>query len=294
MVWWIIIRIIMTAISFIQNVLFLFVLVRNKHLAKRKRITYHVANIAVADALYGLGRFCCNIVWLHGNGARSEIYLSFGVMWDIGYLASLAAVFLMTIERSIVITKPLIWNEMLPRKRMLLFMLCSWKAVVTLLAVYIYLWLIQYTWGEGSTVVMVINTLQTLFLLFTAAVNIYMFKKLRKKDGLADSQQSTRQLPETVNHQKSIHLRHKASILVLLLAVIMIVTCLPISLLRMIGNIGDAYTLCCNLYTNSTMFNVFVLLENLNFIVNPLVYIWKDRIYRNAFYRTFKIKTAQF
>ena len=162
-------------------------------------------------------------------------------------------------------------------------------AVVTLLAVSIYLRLIQYTLGETFTVVVVINTLQTLFLLFTAAVNIYLFKKLRKKNGLADSQQSTQQLP-----QKSIHLKHKASKLVLLLAVIMIVTCLPIYLLRMIENICYAYTLRCNLHTNSTMFNAFVLLENLNFFVNPLVYIWKDRIYRNAFYRTFKIKTAQF
>ena len=50
--WWIIITIIMNAISFILNGLFLFVLARNKDLVKRKRITYHVANIAVADTLY--------------------------------------------------------------------------------------------------------------------------------------------------------------------------------------------------------------------------------------------------
>ena len=223
---------------------------------------------------------------------QDQLRYSYRSMW-CGMLATShhcrAAVLLMTIERSIVITKPLTWNEILPRKRMLLFMLCSWMAVVTLLAVSIYLRLIQYTLGETFTVVVVINTLQTLFLLFTAAVNIYLFKKLRKKNGLADSQQSTQQLP-----QKSIHLKHKASKLVLLLAVIMIVTCLPIYLLRMIENICYAYTLRCNLHTNSTMFNAFVLLENLNFFVNPLVYIWKDRIYRNAFYRTFKIKTAQF
>ena len=89
MVWWII-RIIVTAISFILNVLFLCVLARNKDLVKRKRITYHVANISVADALYGFCCFCLAIIWLHGNEARSaEIFLSFDVMWDVGYLASL-------------------------------------------------------------------------------------------------------------------------------------------------------------------------------------------------------------
>ena len=137
----------------------------------------------------------------------------------------------MTIERSIVITKPLTWNEILPRKRMLLFMLCSWIAVVTLIALSLFFILTEHTSVKTSTVQVVISTLHSLFLLFTAAVNIYMFKKHRKRAGLADSQKSTRQLPQAAHHQKSMHLKHKASILVLLLAVIMIVTCLPNSLL---------------------------------------------------------------
>ena len=64
--WWIIIAIIMNAISFILNGLFLFVLVRNKDLVKRKRITYHAVNIAVADTIYDLGSFWLAIV-LNGN-----------------------------------------------------------------------------------------------------------------------------------------------------------------------------------------------------------------------------------
>ena len=104
--WWIIIRIIMSEISFILNGLFLFVLARNKNLVKRKRITYHAANIAVADTFYGLGSFCFNIVSLHRNKARYEIWLSFVVMWLVGYFASQAAVLLITIERSIVIQNP--------------------------------------------------------------------------------------------------------------------------------------------------------------------------------------------
>ena len=117
---------------------------------------------------------------------------------------------------------------------MLLFMLCSWIAVVTLAAVSTYFVMTEYPWGETFIVLVVISTLHTLFLLSTVAVNIYMFKKLR-------------QLPQAANHQKSIHLRHKASILVLLLAVIMIVTCLPNSLLNTILSICNVYKLHCNL-----------------------------------------------
>ena len=151
------------------------------------------------------------------------------MMSNVGYLASQAAVFLMTIERSIVIS---------------------------------------------------------------AAVNIYMFKKLRKKDGLADSQLSTRVVPQANAQQKSIHLKGKASKLVLLLAIIMIVTCSPHSLLIMITNVCYGYNLHCNLYVNLTAIrDVTYIMQNLNFLVKPLIYIWKDRIFRNAFYRTFNIKT---
>ena len=170
-------------------------------------------------------------------------------------------------------------------------MLCSWMAVVTLIAVHYLIWK-TYTWI--NELILVADIFHLVFILSTAAVNIYMFKKLRKKDGLAESQQSTRRRPHSSTQKKSTHLKHKASILVLLLAVIMIVTCLPNSLLRLTASICYGYKLHCNLHANSTINVVLLILQDLSFLVNPLVYIWKDRIYRNAFYRTFKIKTAQF
>ena len=145
----------------------------------------------------------------------------------------------------------------------------------------------------GIALELVAYTLHTVFLLSTAAVNIYMFKKLRKNDGLADSQQRMGPLPQAATQQKSIHLKRKASKLVLLLAAIMIVTCLPTSLQRVLSHLCVAMKLrLC--YMHLYTFIIFYLLRNLNFLVNPLVYKWNDRIYRNAFYRTFKIKTAQF
>ena len=143
----------MAAISFILNGLFLFILARNKDLVKRKRITYHVANIAVADTLYGLGKFCYYIVLEHPNEVTDEIWLSFSMMSNLGYYASQAAVLLVTIERSIVITKPLTWNKILPRKRMLLFIFGSWIAVVTLLPVfYCFQISTECSWRKISTV----------------------------------------------------------------------------------------------------------------------------------------------
>ena len=123
----------------ILNGLFLFVLARNKDLVKRKRLTYHVANITVAETIYGFVIFCFFIVLLHRIEVTYETLLMFNVACYVGYFASRAAVLLMTNERSIVITKPLTWNDIVPRKRMLLFMLWSWIAVVTLTAVYHYL-----------------------------------------------------------------------------------------------------------------------------------------------------------
>ena len=173
-------------------------------------------------------------------------------------------------------------------------MLCSWIVVVISVAAISYLRWYKNTVRQGFIVGHVCNTLYTVFLLSAAAVNIYMFKKLRKNDGLADSHQSTGVIPQANAQQRSMHLKRKASKLVLLLAVIMIVTCFPMATWYLITDICYVYKLHCNLYANLTMWNIILLLQDLNFIVNPLVYIWKDRIYRNAFYRTFKIKTAQF
>ena len=103
-----------------------------------------------------------------------------------------------------------------------------------------------------------------------------MFKKINKNDGSTGS-----------NH-KSMYLKHKASILVLWLAVIAIVTCLPSSIVRMIIQVCNHYKFRCNL--NPTVMFPFLIVESFNFIVNTLVYIWKDRLYRNAFCQTFKIK----
>ena len=206
-----ILKIILAAFSFLLNGLFFIVLARNRHLVKQKRITYHVANLAVADTLYSLTRFCFIIALLYPNElAIKQSRPLLDSMCAGFYLASQTAVLLMTIERSIVVAKPLTWNEILPRKRMLLFMLCSWIAVVTTSTVIGYL-LGYKNIRQGAIVIHVWNTLHTVFLLSAAAVNIYMFKKLRKNDGLADSQLSTRVIPQANAQLKSTHLKRKAS-----------------------------------------------------------------------------------
>ena len=284
---YLIFKIILAAFSFLLNGLFVIVLARNRHLVNKKRITYHVANLAVADALYGLGRFCYFMVLLYPNElAIMKSLPLFESMCAGFYLASETAVLLMTIERSIVVAKPLTWTAILPRERMLLFIICSWIAVTLLAMLYYFFWKVDYS---GVAVVMFI--LYPVFLLFTAVVNIYMFKKLREKDGLAHSHRSTQVVPQANAQHKSTQLKNKASILVLWLTFIMIVTCFPNSLKRVIIALCLVYKLHCNSLNYLRVINiVFAIVEDLNFLVNPLVYIWKDRVYRNAFYRTFKIK----
>ena len=154
-----ILKIILAAFSFLLNGLFFIVLARNRHLVKQKRITYHVANLAVADTLYSLTRFCFIIALLYPNElAIKQSRPLLDSMCAGFYLASQTAVLLMTIERSIVVAKPLTWNEILPRKRMLLFMLCSWIAVVTLIALSLFFILTEHTSVKTSTVQVVIST----------------------------------------------------------------------------------------------------------------------------------------
>ena len=117
--------------------------------------------------------FCFFIALLHRKEVTFETLVPFNVMLSVGFYASQAAVLLMTIERSIIISKPLIWNEILPRKRMLLFMLCSWIVVVTSTTVIWYIIGYKNSIRSGLNVLIVWPILRITFVLSTEAVNIY-------------------------------------------------------------------------------------------------------------------------
>ena len=250
-------------LSIVLNATFLIVLATNRDLIKNKRMTYHVGNLAVADMLLGLSTFCSNLVQEFKNVSQVSTYLT--LISDVSSLVSFAAVLLMGIERAVVIRKPFTWFEILPLKRVLSAMVGGWVAMCLLCVTFRIL-----------KARMAVTFVALLLVCLTIAINIYIYKKV---------QLETRRLMTVLNNHE------RACILLLIIVAIMVVTVLPFLLFSNILNICDLLHLKCNLVSNNHLQTISYSLQNLanmNFIVNPIVYIWNDRTYREAFCRTFK------
>ena len=250
-------------LSIVLNATFLIVLATNRDLIKNKRMTYHVGNLAVADMLLGLSTFCSNLVQEFKNVSQVSTYLT--LISDVSSLVSFAAVLLMGIERAVVIRKPFTWFEILPLKRVLSAMVGGWVAMCLLCVTFRIL-----------KARMAVTFVALLLVCLTIAINIYIYKKV---------QLETRRLMTVLNNHE------RACILLLIIVAITIVTVLPFLLFSNILSICDLLHLKCNLVSNNYLKTISYSLQNLanmNFIVNPIVYIWNDRTYREAFCRTFK------
>ena len=254
-------------LSFVLNATFLVALARNRDLVKRKRITYHVANLAMADTMFGLSLFCDEIVQFD--------YIVFDVVSNAAVRASFSAILLMNIERAVVITKPCTWKDILTIKRILLAILSIWITVLSLAVIqYYYFWSLSFQF---------FNVLVFLFIcLLVVFVYIYIAWRLlvegRRSAAISHNQEAARRL------------YNKACALSVLLAIVMVVTCGPNLVLNAIVNRCRFSNWNCVIRTPFILYiywSLFIF-ELLNFIINPVLYIWRVGTYRKAFRRMFK------
>ena len=270
---------ILGSFSFILNAMFLVVLSIKRDLVKKKRITYHVGNLAIVDALFGLSIFYI--------GLPKEVKISSTILKNVFFFmtncpsaVSYSAVLLMAIERAVVIRKPFTWAEILPLKRILFAILVTWiSSLLFLLTLHF-----KFPW-----LFLTFALLHLLIICLTIAVNIYIYNRL---------QIEKRRSMEILNNQeKAKVVKRKACALVLLIACMMAVTSLPLFLFTNLRLIHHTFDLKWSFLTRGCSWMiVWCLLRTIaymNFVVNPVIYIWNDRMYRKAFCETFKINRFQ-
>ena len=254
-------------VSFILNAAFLVVLARNRDLVKRKRITYHVANLAMADTMVGLSLFCYEIV--------DHDYIVFAVVYDAAERASFSAILLMAIERAVVITKPYAWVNILTIKIFLFAILSIWITTLSLAVIeYYYYW----SWSFQF-----FNVLVFLFICLLVVL-VYMYIAWR----LQVERQRSAAISQ--NQEAARRLYNKACALSALLAMIMFVRCGPYLVLNAIVKRCRFSNWNCVIRTPFILYiywSLFIF-ELLNFIINPVIYIWRIGTYRKAFWRMFK------
>ena len=257
-------------LSVALNVIFLVVLATNRDLVKRRRVTYHVGNLAMADSLFGLSRFCSNFIEIVKDDS-STLLKMFSNISNGAAFASFSAILFMAIERVVVLRNPFTWVEILPLKRILLALSGNW-AVVLLLIISMHFALDEMHLAWFITVLLIIFC--------TVGVNIYIYRRL---------QWEKRKLAAVLNNQeKSKLLQYKSCVLVLSLAMVLVITCLPHMVA--VGILFTSQLFHLNFPSLLAVRTYLKMFANLNFLVNPIIYIWSVRIYRQAFYRTFNMR----
>ena len=258
-------------LSILLNVTFLVVLVINRNLVKRRRITYHVGNLAVADSLFGLCRFCSNIIEIVKVDSLT-LSKVFSIVSNASAFASFSSVLLMALERIVVLKKPFTWMEILPVKKIIKVMAGIWVTVLLLITAFHFaLKEMHFVW--------VITVLLVIFI--TVGANIYIYKKLQSENRRSSS---------LLRNQGKVKLLHyKSCALVVSLSIVLVCTCLPHLVATVVLFVCSLFNLDSPSFLRSVR-PYLKLLANFNFLLNPVIYIWSVRIYRHAFYRAFNIK----
>ena len=264
-------------LSFILNSMFLFVLARNKDLVKRQRITYHVANLALADTLVGLSLFMTTTIrrgivhvhidcldWLQRIN-QGAIFLSF------------MAVFFMAFERIVVIKWPFTWKEILTLKRVFAAIFITWITAVILVIIPFPNTYRKLTKSNLFVIIFFFCGI-AIFIANIVIACLLQYQK-RKLAAIVGTQQTT-------NCSKE-----KALKLVITINVILAVTCVPFGVTYLTISICVLSRLYCNfnvLFIFRDVTQYLYVLGYANFIVNPIIYIWRTNTYRKAFYSMFK------
>ena len=265
----------LSTLSFLLNGTFLMVICRNWKFVKGRRITYHVTNLAISDFIVGMSTFChyISIVAADGETAVSSAFTT--IVWT-ATLTSLLAVCLMAIERAVCIMKPHTWNQILPLNRVLMVMAGNW--VVTLvLAIIMHF----YTMKMMFTLLVLFN----IPIIVTTVVYTSIYIKITKTKSKEDE---TKQKCTEPKGQKSGNklMERKVANVVLILTLVLLTTVTPSFLVVSIKIACEAFELNCAFIETVTILSHYIyMLEIVNFVVNPILYVWRISMYRQAFWR---------
>ena len=262
--------IVLFSLSVILNGTFLIVISKNWTLVRRRRITYHVTNLAFSDFLVGACGFCRHVTAVV-VGQKSSLSFVFGQTAWVAALTSLLAVCLMAIERSLCIKKPLIWNEILPMKRILRIMVGNWVLTLPLA-------ILMHFYKVEMRIIFLILCYIPIFA--TSLVYINMYMGISKSGEADDETHQSSSIGERLNKL----MQRKVGNIVLILTLVLVITMTPIVFFGAVKATCELLD-CKFLETMNTLVTYSYLLSTMNFVVNPILYAWRIRLYRQAFWK---------
>ena len=264
------------ALSFLLNGTFLIVICKSWKLVKGKRITYHVANLAIADGIAGASGFCKFMTIVEAEKMTTLISAFDTIAW-MAVLTSFLAVCLMAIERALCIKKPHTWKQILPLKNILLIIAGSWVLAISMSILFHYYPL------EMKFVFLVIFFIP---ITVTSVVYINIYMKFRTSNEECDEAEDTS--AATIEERRNKMMQRKVGTFVLILVLILIISVSPTYITLFVQVSCELFQLNCTFMETVQKVQVyFYILAIMNHVVNPIFYAWRISLYRQAFWQAF-------
>ena len=244
------------------------------------RASYLVANLAVADCLIGLF-----LIVFQSPIAQIEFIsrLHFALVWT-AFCVSYFTVLVMAAERSVLIMLPMAWSTLLTIRRTIFSILAVW--ILSIIAGVV-MYNDKYRHHAQFFICLFVEIFA--FLFFATHLYISCLLHRREKHRARVNEYPDQDTPRSANTENIA--QSKVTIVVSILLVILIVSIVP-------------YFVCLQLFTIHNTFDDTVgtkidpdVYEKayhytdaflyVNFFANPIIYAWRLRIYRKAFYRLF-------
>ena len=245
------------------------------------RISFLVANLAFADCLNGLRLIILSQPIKDIEYKSDALLLVQQPLKWIGFCASILTIILMAAERLVIVTLPMEWSTLLTIPRTLLCILAVWFLSIGCgVAIHYRRYYVQF-------VICLIVEISALFLITTHIYIVWMLQR-REIHRVVVNQNPSQDSPYLPTPPNKNSAYRKVTAVVTILLSVLIVTCVPYIVcfqMHVINNTFDKTVADkVNLDVYDRVFLYSRALLHVNLFMNPIIYAWRLRMYRKAFY----------
>ena len=247
------------------------------------RISFLVANLAFADCLSGLF-----LIALHQPikvieyKSNARLLTELPLIWT-AFCASFLTLFLMAAERLVVVTLPMVWSKLLTIPRSLLCIFAVWLLSIGGGVA------IHYKRYYAQFFICLIVEISALCFIATHIYIVWLLQR-REKHRMVVNKNSSQDSPclPTPPNENNNHSHRKVTIVVTILLSVLIVTCVPYFVCLQMFTINNTFDKTLSQRVNLEIYDKAMLYSRavlyVNFFMNPIIYAWRLRMYRKAFY----------
>ena len=276
---WTAVYLTLSGLSFLLNATFLIVVWKNWKQVKRRRITYHLTNLAISDSVVGastLAYYVDEVINSNSSTPQRSVFVT--IAWT-AILTSLLAVCMMAIEREVCIRRPHTWKQILPIQKISIVMIANWVLTLSL-SIFMHFFTLAMRF--------VLLVLFYVTILVTSVVYLNVYRDIWKVTATEGNANQDLRCPSGIREKKNRLAQRKVGSFVLILTLVLLVTVSPSFLTLAVKMTCELFELNCTfIETVNMLTHYFYMLEITNFVVNPILYVWRMSMYRNAFWQMF-------